>query len=210
MRDGVTDAARPVAGQERTRPRVEGPREGQILDAALSLLQEVGYDRLTMDAVAQAARAGKATLYRRWQSKAELVVDAAARVKGFPDPPAGTDLRSDLLAMACGPGGLTDTASTALLAALITAMHRDAELAGVFQRRFVGPRMAIVREVMHRAADRGELGPQVDVDLLANILPALVCHQILVLGRQPDLQYVEQVLDQVVLPACRAGLPGPT
>ena len=52
------------------RPRVEGDREQEILDAALEVLGEVGYDRLTMDAVAQRAKASKATLYRRWNSKA--------------------------------------------------------------------------------------------------------------------------------------------
>jgi AcrR family transcriptional regulator len=50
----------------RTRPRVEGEREDEILDACVELLLEAGYDRLTMDAVAKKARASKATLYRRW------------------------------------------------------------------------------------------------------------------------------------------------
>ncbi|MGL5927508.1 MAG: helix-turn-helix domain-containing protein, partial [Dermatophilaceae bacterium] len=59
-----------------SRRRVEGDREREILSAALGVLAEVGYDRMTMDAVALAARASKATLYRRWQSKTALVVDA--------------------------------------------------------------------------------------------------------------------------------------
>lgn len=66
------------------RPRVEGAREGEILDATFDLLAEVGYDRLTMDAVAGRARAGKATLYRRWDDKCSLVVDALLRAKGAP------------------------------------------------------------------------------------------------------------------------------
>ena len=61
------------------RPRVEGEREAQILDAAVVLLGQVGYDRLTMDAVAAQAKASKATLYRRWSTKAALVVDAILR-----------------------------------------------------------------------------------------------------------------------------------
>src|SRR3954470_6760096 len=60
----------------RQRPRVEGGREEEILDATVTVLAELGYDRLTMDAVATAAKASKATLYRRWSTKAELVVDA--------------------------------------------------------------------------------------------------------------------------------------
>ena len=63
------------------RPRVEGEREQEILDATLEVLADVGYDRLTMDAVAARAKASKATLYRRWNDKASLVVDALLLVK---------------------------------------------------------------------------------------------------------------------------------
>ena len=66
----------PLSDSTATRPRVEGDREQEILDATLDVLADVGYDRLTMDAVAQRARASKATLYRRWNGKARLVVDA--------------------------------------------------------------------------------------------------------------------------------------
>ena len=58
------------------RPRVEGDREQEILDATLEVLGDVGYDRLTMDAVATRAKASKATLYRRWNGKVSLVIDA--------------------------------------------------------------------------------------------------------------------------------------
>ena len=66
------------------RPRVAGDREDEILDATLDLLLDVGYDRLTMDAVARRARASKATLYRRWDDKPSLVVDAMVRAKQAP------------------------------------------------------------------------------------------------------------------------------
>ena len=71
----------PAEAATHLRPRVEGDREREVLDAALEVLAEVGYDRLTMDAVAQRAKASKATLYRRWNSKATLVVDALASQK---------------------------------------------------------------------------------------------------------------------------------
>ncbi|HEY9378647.1 MAG TPA: helix-turn-helix domain-containing protein, partial [Jiangellaceae bacterium] len=63
------------------RPRVAGEREDEILDATVRVLVNVGYDKLTLDAVAAEARASKATLYRRWKGKAELVVDAVHRAK---------------------------------------------------------------------------------------------------------------------------------
>ena len=63
------------------RPRVEGDREEEILEATIDLLVEVGYHRLTLDAVAREARASKATLYRRWESKPALVIDALIKAK---------------------------------------------------------------------------------------------------------------------------------
>src|ERR1700733_8825998 len=66
-------------------PRPTGPRaearEQAILDAALELLMEVGYDRLSIDALAERARAGKATIYRHWSGKAQIVAEAVRRLK---------------------------------------------------------------------------------------------------------------------------------
>ena len=102
----------PTASPSRTatRPRIEGEREVAIFDATMRMLATSGYDRLTMDAVAADARASKATLYRRWTSKADLVVDALVWLKScMPhDVPNTGTLRGDLLSMACTEGGLTD------------------------------------------------------------------------------------------------------
>src|ERR1700750_3348213 len=92
---------------ELARPRVAGAREEEILDAAVEELLEVGYHRLTMDGVAQRARASKATLYRRWSSKQSIVVDAvvrAKRVSTASSPDTGS-LRGDLVELFCGRGG---------------------------------------------------------------------------------------------------------
>src|SRR4051812_13391113 len=92
------------------RPRIEGDREAEILAATLDLLATAGYDRLTMDAVAAAAKASKATLYRRWSTKAELVIDALQRTGDalhVADPDTG-HLRDDLVAVGCSKAGLND------------------------------------------------------------------------------------------------------
>ena len=136
-----------------TRPRVEGDREQEILDATISGLAEVGYDRLTMDAVATEAKASKATLYRRWSSKPELVVDAVCSHKEHPPVPDTGTLRGDLLAAYCGMGGLGDQRSMAVLAAVVTAMARDEEFASVYRRDFIGPKQSAMLLVMERARD---------------------------------------------------------
>ena len=113
-----------------TRPRVEGEREQQILDATLEVLDEVGYDLLTMDAVAARAKASKATLYRRWKGKPELVVAAITAHKGEATVPDTGSLRGDLIAAYCGSGGLDDPQAQSVLSAVVIAMGRDPEFAG--------------------------------------------------------------------------------
>jgi AcrR family transcriptional regulator len=183
------------------RPRIEGDREKEILDATLTVLAETGYDRLTMDAVAAEARASKATLYRRWSSKPELVVDAICSHKQHPPTPDTGTLRGDLMAAHCGMGGLGDPRALAVQAAVVTAMARDAEFAATYRREFLAPKQAMSRAIFARALARGEIRDDVDLDLLAPALPGIVLHRVFLLGEQATPDLVARVIDQIILPA---------
>ncbi|WP_432942657.1 TetR/AcrR family transcriptional regulator C-terminal ligand-binding domain-containing protein [Kribbella sp. CA-253562] len=189
----------------RSRPRVEGGREEEILDATVELVGELGYDRLTMDAVATAAKASKATLYRRWTSKAELVVDAISRAKGCPVPDEVDtgSLRGDLIALSCNAGGFTDEMPMSVMAGLLTALHRDDDLQSAFKQRFLKPRLELTARLYQRAVERGEIAEDVDVELLSQTLPALVIHHAFVLGIEPTEDLILRVIDHVILPAAR-------
>jgi AcrR family transcriptional regulator len=186
---------------EGTRPRVEGDREQEIFDATLRVLEEVGYDRLTMDAVAEAAHASKATLYRRWNGKVALVIDALESAKGPLEVPDTGTLRGDLLATFCGVGGLTDHSAVATFASVLTAISRDAEFATAFRAKFIAPRAAIGRAVFERASDRGELREGLDLDLLAPALAGICLHRMFLMGLPPDQDVIARVVDQIILPA---------
>lgn len=188
---------------ERKRPRVEGDRKGEVLDAALRMLIDVGYDRLTMDMVASEAKASKATLYRLWPRKAELVVDAVTRCKQMPDPqlPSTGSLRDDLLAMFCGPGGASQRLPMSVLGGLLTALHTDADLSAAWRERFLEPRMAVTRQIFAEAVQRGEIPADLDLDLLHTVLPSMCAFQTSVLGREVDAPFIRRVIDHVVLPA---------
>lgn len=188
------------------RPRVEGDREEQILDAALTLLLEVGYDRLTMDAVARAARASKATLYRRWETKPALVIDALLRAKAAPHPqmPDTGSLRGDLMATYCGDSGLAGAVGTGALAAVLTAISTDEEFAARFREKFIAPKIAITRGIYERAIARGEIPATVDVEVIGPALAGILLHRAYLLGQRPDNAVVERVLDHVILPAVHA------
>lgn len=185
------------------RPRVTGDREDEILEATVRVLAAVGYDRLTMDQVATEARASKATLYRRWEDKASLVVDAVSRAKGLtdPTPPDTGSLRSDLLAVFCGPTGVTEKLPMSVLAGLLTAVSTDVALSTAWRERFLAPRMAVTAEIFARAQARGEVSGDADVALLHTVLPSVCAFHHMVMGERVDIDFVTRVLDQVLLPA---------
>ena len=190
-----------------TRPRVAGERELEIFQATLEVLAEVGYDLLTMDAVATRAKASKATLYRRWNGKPELVVAAILAHKGEPVVPDTGSLRGDLLQAYCGSGGLNDPLAQSVLGAVVIAMGRDPEFAEVYRRDFIGPKIEVSRQIYARAAARGEVHPECDLDVLVPALAGIVLHRAFLLGETVTPDLVGRVVDQVLLPAA---LHGPT
>lgn len=188
------------------RPRVEGERENEILDAAVAILVEHGYDRFTMDAVAARAKASKATLYRRWTSKQDLIVDAVVRsrtatVSG--DADTGT-LRGDLIAFYCGPYGLTQTRTTQLVGSVLTALTTDPEFAEQFRTRFLAPKLLDAQVMFVRAQERGEIDAGVDVTLIGPAVAGILLHRTFVIGEQIDCAMVERVCDEIILPALQA------
>jgi AcrR family transcriptional regulator len=189
------------------RPRVADEREAEILDATVRVLAEVGYDRLTMDLVATEAHASKATLYRHWSTKAELVVDAISRAKGLPqEPPDTGSLRGDLMATWCGHHS-SASLPVSVMSGLMTAMHADDELATVFRERFLEPRWSAWLKVAERARDRGEITEGVDLDFVLALLPALCSYFGAVRGHHLDQAFVERLIDEVVFPVAQRTSP---
>src|SRR3546814_344731 len=139
--DLVEDDAAPVPRLGRKRDHT---RDADILEAALEVLAETGYEGMTIDQVATRARAGKATLYRRWSSKAELVIDAVACMKkGNFDPSALPDtgtLRGDLVGMIKEPSIQDGERKMQIMAGIVSMVSRSPELADAAQEALVAPR----------------------------------------------------------------------
>jgi len=188
---------------------VKGARETEVLDAAIEILIEHGYDRLTMDAVAVRAKAGKATLYRRWSSKQSLVVDAVIRSKKWaaPQDVDTGSLRGDLVSTFCGHGGLTARESTLLLAAVITALHTDPAFAKVFRERLLKPKLELYQRIYERARARGEIKPDADLELLGTALPGILQHRSFMMGQPIDQETVERVIDAMIMPSATGCKP---
>lgn len=184
-----------------SRPRVEGEREQEILSATLEVLGDVGYDRLTMDAVATRAKASKATLYRRWSNKLTLVIDSLIEHKGPAIVPDTGTLRGDLLAAFCGHGGLNDPTALASFSSVLTALPRDPEFAEAYRRDVLGPKVAASRAIYERAIARGEIASDTDVDLIAPALAGILLHRFFVLGESPTPERIASVVDDIIIPA---------
>ena len=189
------------------RPRIEGDREREILEAALEVLADVGYDRLTMDAVATRARASKATLYRRWNTKVGLVIDALLVEKAAPPVPDTGSLRGDLIAAFCGVGGLVDAKSVGTFSSVLTALTRDEEFAAEFRSRVIGPKIELSRRVYEQAKSRGEVRQDLDVELFGPALAGICLHRFYVLGEPPTRELVSRIIDQIIVPAATATVP---
>lgn len=180
-------------------------RDPEILDAALDVLAEVGYDRMTMDMVAARAKAGKATVYRRWPSKADLVIEAVACMKKMDADPAklpdtGT-LRGDLIAM-MKPHTIVDAEKKLqVMAGLVSMLAQNPEFTDAVNEAIVEPRASVNRLFLQRAVDRGEIPADVDIEQLALLAPSMASYRVLVLRKPVDRAFLMSVLDDILLPA---------
>lgn len=201
----VVEAARPRGG----RPR-DPDRDTAILEATLEVLAETGYDRLTMNAVAARAGAGKATVYRRWSSKAELVVHAVSQVGDEPvlaDLPDTGTIRGDLTALMRPQSAEDDQRTMAVTAGLASLLSADPELADAAGAALVAPFVTSQRLLMQRAVDRGEVGADVDIETIAHVTPSMTAYRLIVQRRPVDVAWLRGLVDTVVLPALGVDAP---
>jgi AcrR family transcriptional regulator len=197
--------ADPVAEAEHHGGRpLDASRDVALKDAALALLAEIGYDRLTIDSVAARAHASKTTIYRRWSGKAELIVDALNSLKGSQPVPDTGSLRGDLEEIARGAVSTDHCFDAQLMIGLITALARDEELRRVVRERFIDPGHSDLKTIFERAVSRGEMPADRNLDILVSLFPALMIHHLLTSGELPEAQFAEQVMTDVILPLATA------
>jgi AcrR family transcriptional regulator len=197
----LTDPPRTSRGG---RPR-DPSRDGVIRAAILSLLAEVGYGALTMDAVAAEAGVGKATIYRRWRTKEDLVADTIAEISRAEVTPADTgslegDLREMLHTIVASINGPTGAAAQALLS---TVPH-NAALAGAFRSGPLGVWVQGFGQIFGRAEARGELRPGLASSVVGEAITAPLVQRWLINGLPVTDAYADEVLEMVVMPLLRS------
>ncbi|WP_437809853.1 TetR/AcrR family transcriptional regulator [Sorangium sp. So ce1078] len=185
-------------------------RDAKILDATLEVLAEVGAAGLTMDIVAARAGAGKATIYRRWTSKTELVIDAVAHMKRnqvdlehLPD--TGT-LRGDLLGLFKPQSIEEGERKLKIMTGLASLLSQDQALAEAANAAVVEPWAEAHFALMQRAIERGEISPSADIGTLSQVIPSMAAYRTLVQRRPIDLAFLVSMVDGVIVPALRRQL----
>jgi AcrR family transcriptional regulator len=189
---------------EATTPRSIGrPREERadraILASALELMAEHGVRDLRMDDVADRARVGKATIYRRYRSKDDLVSAAVAVLVSEIAVPDTGSTRVDLLELMRNAVELYQgSVEAGVMPGLVDAMSRDPELARTVRDGFLAKRRSALRAVLARGVERGDLRADLDTDLALDVLGGPLFYRMLVTGGPIDEQLAEGVADLIL------------
>jgi AcrR family transcriptional regulator len=193
------------ATSERTPGRKPDPaREAAILDAAEELLIQDGYERLSFEGVASMAGASRATIYRRWSSKQELVAATLShRVAKKGAAPDTGSVRGDLVAAISAFASTEADREADLIGGLIKAVRQDSELRQLMRENVVSGQWEHALPIVERGKERGELPDSADHRLLAEVGSALVYQRTLVYGESVDEDFVEHAVDEVLLPLLR-------
>lgn len=185
-------------GRRPGRPRSERAEQA-IIDAALSLFAESGPEGLCIEQVAARAGVGKATIYRRWPGKEDLLLDAIAALKAPLPEPAGRSVREDLITLLGAMCQETADPRRARESALLLGEGaKYPRLMARYMETVVEPRREVVRTVLRRGLATGELRPGLDVDAaLFMLIGAVLARR----GPEPRAippGYPERIVDELL------------
>lgn len=181
------------------RPRSDASRSA-ILKAAYQILRESGFAGFTVEGVAARAGAGKATIYRWWQTKGRLAVEAflvalAPRLDSVPD---SSSALGDLRAHVHRAASIYRGRAGQLLRELLALGQEDAETGRLLRTDFVAPRYGEAIRLLRRAQAAGELDADVDIEVLADALWGPIFHRLLVSRMPIDRAFIDKLLDLVL------------
>jgi AcrR family transcriptional regulator len=176
-----------------------------ILQAALELLASGGYRALTMERVRDRSGVGKATIYRRYGSKEELVTAAIKRLNAhIPMPEDSGSLEGDFQATAgMILAGAAETGALALMPRLLSEVVGEPAMHALFHEHLVEPRRAIMRVVVERAQGRGELRADVDPELAIDLLVGPFIYRLIIAGGDPTGLFDPPLVLETVLSGLR-------
>lgn len=181
--------------------------EDAIREAAYAELTEVGYTQFSVEAVAARARTGKASIYRRWPTKQALVMDSLCA--GLPTPQQCGFGTGDYKDMSTADAlrqvartitkMLTSPAGAAMRAVKLEATS-DPELAREIDDRFQAPRRAAMLSLLQRGVERGEVRSEAVTPLVADVLPAVLMHRVILQRERINERDITAIIEQILIP----------
>ncbi|QKW21884.1 TetR/AcrR family transcriptional regulator [Kitasatospora sp. NA04385] len=203
---GGPGAAGGAAGAAVPQRRRGKALEAAIFEAALDQLTSGGFARMTMEGVAGAAQTGKAALYRRWNSKGDLVVDAlAAALPPVTDVPDLGSVRAELWHVIEAYVRVVDSPIGAAVHALMGELDQERadSFKGFLQDRVIAPTTEVVLGILRRGEARGDVRPGAAVPAVADVLPAMLLYRAKLCGGVVDEAFGVDLLELVLLPMVR-------
>jgi AcrR family transcriptional regulator len=176
-------------------------RRTAICQATCELLAKVGYDRMTMDAIANQAKASKATIYRMWPDKPQLVAEAVKCQFGDTvELPNTGSLRGDLLALLDVACEAATSEVGEIIVGLMTAAKHDHRLAETLSETMFADKAKLHLELVRRAAERGEVHPDTDPALVHELMHSLISGRMTWNLGPLDEEYAQHVVDDIMIP----------
>ena len=185
------------------RPR-DSKREDAITEAAISLIQEVGYERATIEAIAIKAGVSKATIYRRWKNKQEVIASAISHHVFSQNPCIDTgNLRDDLVELLLAKVKTLKGPDGAVIAAIMSAAKMDSELGKAIPHTIREGENHTYELIIERAIARGEISSDANLELLAEITPAIMTYRIFMSQQPVNRKFIELLVDDVLIPSAQ-------
>lgn len=193
----MDEQERATIADERPSGRPRSPEAHRaILDSTLALLGELGFERMSIEAIAAHAGVGKTTIYRRWKTKEDLVADALSSVKATPVVPDTGDLRADVTILAeAFAAAVRDPLGRRVITLIIDTLTNNPALAELYWERFGALKNDALRTVLLRACERGQLREDANLDVILDLISGYVLYQLLV---KPPSQAFQSGIDQVL------------
>lgn len=169
------------------------------MEAACALLMERGYERMTVDEVAERAGVGKATVYRRYPSKEQMAHDALQQIFDLEVPVEETgSLRGDLIAVYRATLEFAHTPAGQRFLLVVSAEAARDEWTASLYREMYQRRQAPIRQILQRAIETGELRPDADIDAMVDWLPGLLVLRAICRTPMPPVEDAERLVDAVL------------
>ena len=186
-------------GHQGGRRNRERDRRALILDATRELLAENGVRELTIEGVAARAGVAKTTIYRRWRSRDELAFAVLLELVELLGVPDVGDTRAELVYLVESVVRvLSSTLMGRVMQGLVSDLASDPERQRAFRERVVGARVVELRGVVERGVQRGDLRPDLDVDLMYELLLGPVYLRLLLSGAPLEAGLAERLVDAVL------------